>query len=99
MFGLFHLQRRRREARKERPPQNEKLLRPPGYSALLKIDDLADNLPFTAAQALAAGIVFGIGAGSFYPAIAGILLHRFTLGQLLQTDPHRVIFAAALVSA
>jgi MFS family permease len=98
IFGLFHLQRRRREARKERPPQTEKLLRPPGYSALLKIDELTDNLLFTLTQALAAGVVFGIGAGSFYPAITGILLHRFTLGQLLQADNKHVLFAAALLT-
>jgi len=97
IFGLFYLERRRREARKERPPQNEKLLRPPGYSAMLKLDDLADNGPFSAFQAIASGLVLGVGAGSFYPVVVGILLGRFTLAQILHSDPHGVIYSAVLL--
>ena len=35
-WGLFWLKRRRREARNERPPQREKVLRPAGYSAICR---------------------------------------------------------------
>ena len=44
VIGLLQLKRRRQQLRKERPPQREKLLRPPGNSALSRIDDFQDKL-------------------------------------------------------
>jgi len=39
-YGLLSVKKRRREKRKERPPQREKLLRAAGYSAMCRIDVL-----------------------------------------------------------
>ena len=54
-WGLFWLKKRRREERKERPPQREKLLRPAGYSAMCRIDALSEKWMSAAAQLSAPG--------------------------------------------
>ena len=53
-WGLFWLKKRRREERKERRPQREKLLRPAGYAAMRQIDALWEKWMRAAAQAVGA---------------------------------------------
>ena len=65
-WGLFWLKKRRRKERKERPPQREKLLRPAGYSAMCRIDALSEKWMSAAAQAVGAGMFFGLTVGTFY---------------------------------
>jgi hypothetical protein len=78
---LFLFKKRRREARKERPPQKQKLLRPAGYSGLCRLDDVGEEFTSALAQALAAGVLFGITAAPLYPLLkaphlADSLFHR-----------------------
>lgn len=57
--GLF-LERRRRRARGVKPPQQEKLLRPPGYSLSIRLDDLWDK---TLNRSFAAVIISVVAGG------------------------------------
>lgn len=86
VLAVIHLSRwlksRRREARRERPPQREKLLRPAGYSAMCRLDDLADKLMLAVVQAAATGLFFGAIAGSLVPLAQGLALNRFTFAQI-----------------
>src|ERR1017187_3710491 len=70
-YGLFSLKKRRREQRKERPPQRDKLLRPAGYSAMRRIDALWEKLMWAAAGlGRGPGIVtYFILAQSFLPPL------------------------------
>lgn len=93
--------RRSRIARKERPPQTTKLLRPAGYSLHCWIDDLNEKLNSAVLQSVAAGSVLGLLCSAVYPIIEGVLLHRVTLAQIL-TQPHSYLLwslAAMMVSA
>lgn len=66
LVGSFWLKRRRREERRERPPQREKLLRPAGYWAMKQVDERWEGLTWALAQAIGAGVFFGVvGALSF----------------------------------
>ena len=86
VVGAFWRRRRladrRRAARKERPPQPEKVLRPAGYSASCRIEDLADQRLFAVVEALAAGAVLGILCTAFYPLLEELVLGRFSFPQL-----------------
>ena len=79
---LLALKRRRMEARNERPPQRQKLVRPPGYSAMCRIDDLMEKLLFTLVQAVGTGVFFGVMTAACVPLLAGLALGRFTLAQV-----------------
>ena len=92
---LFILKKRRREARNERPPQNQKLLRPAGYAAMCRLDELADELMSALAQALSAGFLFGMTAGPCYPVFEALALGRFTLPELWRAPKSEVLLAAA----
>jgi hypothetical protein len=94
---LFWLKKRRREERKERPPQREKLLRPAGYSAMCRIEALSEKWMSGVAQAIGAGMFFGLTAGTLYPLVAGLALGQFTLGQVWNAPRSDVIIVAALV--
>jgi len=87
VIGAFVLRRwhkgRRAAARRERPPQQEKVLRPAGYSASCQIEDLVDRQLSALTQALGGSIVLGILCGSFYPIAEGLALGRFSFAQLL----------------
>jgi hypothetical protein len=85
----LRLRKRRQAARNERPPQSEKILRPAGYSASCRVIDLSDRLLFALLEAAAGAVVLGILCAAFYPFIAGLLLGRFTVGQLRTgTNPY-----------
>lgn len=96
-WGLFWLKRRRRGERKERPPQREKLLRPAGYSAMCRIDALWEKCMSAVAQAIGAGVVFGLVVGSFYPLLAALALGQVTMRQVWSTPKSDVIIVAAFV--
>ena len=96
-WGLIWLKRRRREERKERPPQREKLLRPAGYSAMRRIDALWEKCMSAVAQAIGAGVFFGLTVGTFYPLLAALALGRVTTRQVWTAPGSDVIIVAALV--
>jgi hypothetical protein len=97
-WGLFWLKRRRREERKERPPQREKLLRPAGYSAMRRIDALWEKCMSAVAQAIGAGVFFGLAVGTFYPLLAALALGQVTMGQLWRASGSSVILVAAFAA-
>ena len=96
-WGLFRLKRRRREKRNERPPQREKLLRPAGYSAMCRIDALSEKWMPVVAQAIGAGMLFGLTVGSFYPLLAEMALGQVTVRQVWSAPRADVIIVGALV--
>jgi hypothetical protein len=98
-WGLFWLKRRRREERKERPPQREKLLRPAGYSAMCRIDALWEKWMSAAAQAVGAGIFFGLTVGTLYPLLVALALGRVTVGQVWSEPRSDVVVVGALAGA
>lgn len=97
-WGLFWLKKRRREERKERPPQREKLLRPAGYSAMCRIDALWEKWMWAAAQAVGAGMFFGLTVGTFYPLLAALALGQVTMGQLWRASGSSVILVAVFAA-
>ena len=97
-YGLFSLKKRRREQRKERPPQRDKLLRPAGYSATCRIDTLSEKWMSAAAQAVGAGMFFGLTVGTLYPLLAALALGRVTARQVWNAPRSDVIIVGALVA-
>jgi hypothetical protein len=95
VVGWQRLKKRRREARRERPPQAEKLLRPAGYSALCRLEELADSLVTALFQAIGAGLVFGLMAGAFYPLLEGLALGRFTFAEIRHAPKSETLLAPA----
>ena len=71
-----------------RPPQREKLLRPAGYSAMRRIDALSEKWMSAAAQAVGAGMFFGLIVGTFYPLLAALAFGPVT--------PHTKVFLGGL---
>ena len=98
-WGLFWLKRRRREERKERPPQREKLLRPAGYSAMCRIDALSEKWMSAAAQAVGAGVFFGLTVGTFYPLLEALALGKVTVRQVWSAPRSDLVVVAALAGA
>jgi hypothetical protein len=66
---LFRLKQQRKEARGERPPQPEKILRPAGWSALQRLDEVFDRLLNAALWGVAGAAMAGLVAGGFFPAV------------------------------
>ncbi len=85
-----------KEKRRERPPQEEKILRRAGYFALCRIEDLNGRLMFALMEALGAGAVFGGTVGSLWPAAAGLALGRFTFAQLYDARRSDVFLVGVL---
>lgn len=96
-FSLFRFERRSREPCREKPPQMEKILRPPGYSAMCKIDELVDKSAMAAFQTIMASLVFGLGCGTFYPVFYGLAIGRFTLTQLWAAPKPLPVVASVLL--
>src|SRR3954470_11886965 len=69
---LFDLKKRRREARRERPPQREKILRPAGHSAMRQLDAAVEKLNWAIAQALTAAMLFGVSLTGLFPVVEGL---------------------------
>jgi hypothetical protein len=59
-FSLVWFKGKRRARRDERPPQSEKLLRPPGYFAACKVEELAEKVVLILARATCAAVLFGL---------------------------------------
>src|SRR5437867_3469711 len=99
LLGLLQSKKLQREARRERPPQKEKLLRPAGYSAMCRLEDLTDKLFPALVQALVAGAVLGLTAGGFfYPVLEGLARGRFTAGQIWHALAGGPLIAPALLA-
>ena len=60
-------------------------------------DDLAEKLAWVTAQAIGAGVVFGLTVGTFFPLVAGLALGRFTLAQIWAAPKSDVLIAIALM--
>src|SRR5260370_1057833 len=67
LVGLHLLRQRRKEARKERAPQSERILRPAGYSALRRIDELWDKMELVLLQVIGASFIGGGVLGLLFP--------------------------------
>jgi hypothetical protein len=96
LVGVHKLQERRREARGERPPQSEKILRPAGWSAMLRLNDLFDGLMFMALQVVFGAVFVGLGIGCFFPVVSALRLGQVTLAQL-RDYPNAHVFVSALL--
>jgi hypothetical protein len=92
---LWHRQRRRHEIN-ERPPQEEKILRPAGYFAMRQVEEHQEELLWAILQALGAGMIFGVVLGGLWPLVAGLALGRFTIAQVWAAPKSDVLVAAAL---
>lgn len=79
---LAWLNRRARSARVERPPQKQRLLRPPGHWLQCQVEELSEKWSDAVMQAVAAGTLIGLLGSAIYPIIEGVLLHRFTFAQI-----------------
>lgn len=94
LFGMVHLRNRRRAARRERPPQKENLLRPAGYSAMCRIEDLSNRFVLGIAFAAIGGVACGGTAGVLYPVFEGLVFHKFTIAQLLRVPKVELMLSA-----
>jgi hypothetical protein len=94
---LFRLKQQRKEARGERPPQPEKILRPAGWSALQRLDEVFDRLLNAALWGVAGAAMAGLVAGGFFPAVRAVVQGRLSIGQV-EADPkfYLVILVAML---
>jgi len=97
-FIYAWIRRRRKIARNERPPQQTKILRPPGYSLHCEIDDLSEKLAFTVMQSVLAGTIFGMIGSGFYPLIEGLVLQRFTYAQVSAQPRFYLVHASLLLA-
>ncbi|MCP5525069.1 MAG: NERD domain-containing protein [Verrucomicrobiales bacterium] len=80
--GLW-LQSLQRKSRAERPPVRQKLLRPPGYGLLQRLDALADKFLERIIHMLVTGALLGLVLTVLYPVFAAMLDGKITLGQLV----------------
>lgn len=80
-IGSLLWDRRQRRLRNERPPQAEKLLRPPGHSLRLKVDELWERILGHLILGAGAGAVLGVMA----PPLARLLYH-WLVGNITGAD-------------
>jgi Nuclease-related domain len=64
---------------------------------MCRIDVLSEEWMSAAAQAVGAGVFFGLTVGTFYPLFAGLALGRFTVWEVWSAPRSDVIIVAALV--
>jgi len=96
LVGIYRLREWRREARRERAPQTEKILRPAGYFALGRALELWEEVQFAALQVIGASVVGGGMFGLLFPVAAGLVLGRFTLRQVLAAQNSHVFYSILL---
>src|SRR5882724_2885574 len=82
ILAVLRLRKWRRDARNERPPQSEKLLRPAGHSAMRRMDNATDALMPALLQAVSAGLLFGLTLGTFYPIFQGLASGHLLFAQI-----------------
>lgn len=92
------LKRWRSESQRERSPQREKLLRPPGYSCARRIARLEDRLIGALAVALAAAVIFGVIGGTLYPVPLGVAQGRFTLRDISEMPESDQLTRTSLIA-
>src|SRR2546430_13122803 len=80
--GVLRFRKWSRDARNERPPQSEKLLRPAGYSSMRRMDKATDALMPALVQAVSAGLLFGLTLGNFYPIFQGLASGHLLFAQI-----------------
>ena len=97
LLASLWLRRWRREVRKERSPQLEKLLRPPGYSYGRRMERVGEKLVGAVAVALAAAVIFGVIAGKLYPVASGLAQNRLTLREIAETPESDPLTRTALI--
>ncbi len=95
----FKIKKRRKAARRERPPQREKVLRPAGYSALCRIDDLTERGLLALLYTLAAAAVLGIMCSAFFPLVEGLVAGRFTFTQVRGAASWHLLWPGATMMA
>src|SRR5882672_3282010 len=95
--GIVWFKKRKREERDERPPKEEKILRPAGYFAMCRVEELAEKLVWVMLMAASAGMIFGGVAGTLWPVAAGLALRRFTVRQIWATQGSEILVATALL--
>jgi hypothetical protein len=95
--SILWFKKRKREERNERPPQEEKILRPPGYFAMCRVEELAEKLVWVMLMAASAGMIFGGVAGTLWPVAAGWALGRFTVRQIWAAQGSEILIATALL--
>jgi hypothetical protein len=98
LVGIYLLRERRRESRGERAPQTEKILRPAGYSALTRANELWEKIEFVAVQVIGASAMSGIMFGLLFPLAKSLVLGHFTLKQVV-TAPHSYMLCSVLLLA
>jgi hypothetical protein len=67
LAGMILYKRKRRAELGERPPQREKVLRPPGYAASLRLDEATESALFAMLQAAAAGGLLSLILSLLFP--------------------------------
>ncbi len=98
LFAVVKLKQRRRDARKERPPQEEKILRPAGYYAMERLGELDEKTVGMLTRVLVAGMVFGIMGGAFWPLLKGLALGQFTPKQIWAEPKSEILIAGILMA-
>lgn len=89
--------RRQRRLRKERPPLPNKLLRPPGYSLGLKVDELWERITTQLMIGYAAGTILGIITPSAVSLFYHWLVGHFTFSELVRSGAGGLFMAVILL--
>jgi hypothetical protein len=79
---LYRFKEWRRESRRERPPQSEKILRPAGWSSMQEFDEVFERLMFAFLWGVAGGAMVGVMLGGFVPIVQVVVLGQATWGQV-----------------
>lgn len=95
---LLWLERRKRKARNERPPQTCKLLRPPGYTLMQKLEDLNDRLDFPMIQLLGSGAACGVLLYMLFPGMLEVIRHPGVLPKLIANPGFPTLLCALLLT-
>ncbi|MGH7972022.1 MAG: hypothetical protein ACREIC_25195, partial [Limisphaerales bacterium] len=82
VYYFLWFRERRKAERYERPPQEQKILRPAGFHAMCKVEELSEKLSLALLEGLGSGLVFGMVVGALWPAVWGLAVGRFGFGQL-----------------
>ena len=96
-YMILRHKRQKRLQRSERPPQEEKILRPAGYHAMSMVDDLVEKVQEWTLQAAASGLVLGMTAGVCALLLWWLAIGKVTLKQLWAAPKSDVLISLALV--
>lgn len=94
-IGLW-LQARRRKSRAERPPVRQKLLRPPGYGVLQRLDELWDKFMERVMHMVLAGGTLGLTLTVLYPVFAVVIGGKATISQVAHEKGSHQILAVMI---